>query len=82
MDFLITASVIKREGSEAYRAEEDQVLDELRAEGVVSAAYRRTDDASVIGIAHGTDLASVEAKLARRQMSNIRSTYALLKVVP
>jgi hypothetical protein len=31
----------------------------------VSAAYRRTDDASVLGIVHGTDLASVKAELAR-----------------
>jgi muconolactone delta-isomerase len=65
MDFLITAGMIKREGFEAYRAEEDRTLDELRAEGVVSAAYRRTDDASVFGIVHGADLAAVKAKLAR-----------------
>jgi muconolactone delta-isomerase len=65
MDFLITAGTIKREGFEAYRAEEDQTLDELRAEGVVSAAYRRTDDAGVFGIVHGTDLTEVKAKLAR-----------------
>jgi hypothetical protein len=65
MDFLISASAFKRAGAEVYRAEEDRVLDELRAEGVVSAAYRRTDDASVLGIVHGTDLASVKAELAR-----------------
>jgi muconolactone delta-isomerase len=65
MDFLITAGSLKREGFEAYRADEDQTVDELRAEGVLTAAYRRTDDASVIGIVHGTDLAAVKAKLAR-----------------
>jgi muconolactone delta-isomerase len=65
MDFLITASTFKKEGFEAYRAEEDQTVAELRAEGVLSAAYRRTDDAGVLGIAHGTDLAAVKAKLAR-----------------
>jgi hypothetical protein len=58
MDFLITAGAFKKPGAEAYRAEEDRVLDELRAEGVVSAAYRRTDGAGVLGIAHGPDLAS------------------------
>jgi muconolactone delta-isomerase len=65
MDFLISASAFKRVGAEAYRAEEDRVLDELRAEGVVSAAYRRTDGAGVLGIVHGADLASVKAELAR-----------------
>jgi muconolactone delta-isomerase len=65
MDFLITAGTPKREGFEAYRAEEDQVVDELRTEGTVSAAYRRTDGAGVLGIAHGTDLEAVKAQLAR-----------------
>jgi muconolactone delta-isomerase len=65
MDFLITAGAFKKAGAEAYRAEEDRVVDELRAEGVLSAAYRRTDGAGVFGIAHGTDLASVKAELAR-----------------
>jgi muconolactone delta-isomerase len=66
MDFLITsAGAFKKAGAEAYRAEEDRVVDELRAEGVLSAAYRRTDGAGVLGIAHGTDLASVKAELAR-----------------
>jgi uncharacterized protein YciI len=65
MDFLITAGSLKREGFEAYRAEEDQVVDELRAEGVLSVAYRRTDGASVIGIVHGADLAEVKAQVVR-----------------
>jgi muconolactone delta-isomerase len=65
MDFLITAGAFKKAGAEAYRAEEDRVVDELRAEGVLSAAYRRTDGAGVFGIAHGSDLASVKAELAR-----------------
>jgi muconolactone delta-isomerase len=65
MNFLITASAFKKPGAEAYRAAEDRMLDELRAEGVVSAAYRRTTDNSVLGIVHGADLASVQAQLAR-----------------
>lgn len=65
MDFLITAGTPKREGFEAYKAEEDKVVNELRAEGVLSAAYRRTDGAGVLGIAHGADLDAVKAKLAR-----------------
>jgi muconolactone delta-isomerase len=65
MDFLITASTFKKPGAEAYRAEEGRAIDELRAEGVMSAAYRRTDGGGVLGIAHGPDLASVKAQLAR-----------------
>jgi uncharacterized protein YciI len=65
MDFLITAGAFKKEGWEAHRAEEDQVVAELRAEGVLSAPYRRTDGASVIGIVHGSDLAAVKAQVAR-----------------
>ncbi|MCV7431567.1 hypothetical protein [Mycolicibacterium bacteremicum] len=65
MNFLITAGMLKSDGIEAYRADEDRALAELRAEGVISAAYRRCDGGGVIGIAHGTDLASVQANLAR-----------------
>jgi muconolactone delta-isomerase len=65
MDFLISAGAFKKQGWEAYRAEEDQAVDELRAEGVLSAAYRSTDHAGVIGIVHGADLAAVKAQLAR-----------------
>jgi muconolactone delta-isomerase len=65
MDFLITAGPPNREGFEAYKAEEDKVVNELRAEGVLSAAYRRTDGAGVFGIAHGADLDAVKAQLAR-----------------
>jgi muconolactone delta-isomerase len=65
MDFLITAGAPTKEGWEAYKAEEDQVVGELRAEGVLSASYRRTDGVGVFGIAHGTDLAAVKAQIAR-----------------
>ncbi|HZQ30559.1 MAG TPA: hypothetical protein VFB19_02355 [Mycobacterium sp.] len=41
------------------------VLNELRAAGVVSAAYLRTDGQGLIGIVHGTDLADVQAHLGR-----------------
>ena len=43
MNFFVTATMHKTDGLEAHRAQEDRVLNELRAEGVVSAAYRRTD---------------------------------------
>jgi uncharacterized protein YciI len=65
MDFLITAGAFKKEGWEVYKPEEDRVVAELRAEGVLSAAYRRTDGAGVFGIAHGADLAAVKAQVAR-----------------
>ena len=65
MDFLITAGAPTKEGWEAYKAEEDKVVNELRAEGVLSASYRRADGAGVFGIAHGADRAAVKAKIAR-----------------
>jgi uncharacterized protein YciI len=65
MDFFITATLHKTDGLEEHRAEEDRVLSELRAEGVVSAAYRRTDGQGAVGIVHGTDLADVQAHVAR-----------------
>jgi hypothetical protein len=75
MDFLISAGMITREGFEVYRAEEDQVVDELRAEGVLSAAYRRADGAGVFGIAHGADLAAVKAQLARRERYGLQHSW-------
>jgi uncharacterized protein YciI len=65
MDFLITAGAPTKEGWEAYKAEEAKVVSELRAEGVLSASYRRADGAGVFGIAHGADLAAVKAQIAR-----------------
>ena len=64
MDFLISSGIPK-EGFEAYKAEEARVVNELRAEGVLSAAYRRADGSGVFGIAHGADLATVQAHVAR-----------------
>lgn len=65
MDFLITAGAWKKKGFEAYRAGEDQVVAELRAEGVLSAAYRRADGSGVFGILHVADLAEAKAQVAR-----------------
>jgi hypothetical protein len=65
MDFFVTATMIKTDGAEAYRAEETRTLNELRAAGVVSVAYLRTDGAGLIGVVHGTDLAAVKANLGR-----------------
>jgi uncharacterized protein YciI len=64
MDFLITSGRPK-EGFEAYRAGEEQVVAELRAEGVLSAAYRRADGSGVFGILHAADLAEAKAQVAR-----------------
>ncbi|WP_059014354.1 hypothetical protein [Mycobacterium sp. M26] len=64
MDFLITADKLAA-GAEAYRAQEDRVVADLRAEGVISAAYRRCDGGGVVGIAHAADLATLRSQLAR-----------------
>jgi uncharacterized protein YciI len=65
MDFLITAGAFKKKGFEAYRAGEDKVVAELRAEGVLSAAYRRLDGGGVFGVLHCTDLAEAKEQVAR-----------------
>jgi hypothetical protein len=65
MNFFVTAAMIKTDGAEAYGVEETRVLNELRAAGVVSAAYLRTDGQGLIGIVHGTDLADVQAHVGR-----------------
>ncbi|BBX47208.1 hypothetical protein GCM10009641_14060 [Mycobacterium cookii] len=65
MDFFVTAAPGLTAEAEAYQAEEKQALNELRAEGVVSAAYVRTDGQGLVGIVHGTDLDDVKAHLAR-----------------
>jgi hypothetical protein len=63
MNFFVTATMITTDGAEAHRAEETRTLNELRGEGVVSAAYLRTDGQGLIGIVHGTDLSDVQARL-------------------
>jgi uncharacterized protein YciI len=65
MDFLITAGAWKKEGFEAYLAEEKQVVAELQAEGILSAAYRKLDGSGVFGVVHCTDLAEAKAQVAR-----------------
>jgi hypothetical protein len=65
MNFFVTATMITTDGAEAHRAEETRTLNELRGEGVVSAAYLRTDGQGLIGIVHGTDLSDVQPQLAR-----------------
>ncbi len=65
MDILITAGPMKKKGFEAYLAGENQVVAELRAEGALSVAYRRTDGGGVFGVLHCTDLAEAKAQVAR-----------------
>jgi muconolactone delta-isomerase len=83
MDFLITSGPFKKEGWEAYKAEEDKVVDELRAEGILSSAYRRLDDSTVFGIVHGADLDAVKAQLARLPfVAHGFSEFEYVEVVP
>jgi muconolactone delta-isomerase len=83
MDLLITAGAPTKEGWEAYKAEEDKVVNELRAEGVLSAGYRRTDGAGVLGIVHGADLDAVKAQLARLPfVAHGFSDFEYVEVVP
>jgi uncharacterized protein YciI len=65
MDFLITAGAWKKEGFEAYLAAEKQVVAELGAEGILTAAYRRLDGGGVFGVVHCTDLAEAKKQVAR-----------------
>jgi muconolactone delta-isomerase len=83
MDFLITGGAFKKEGWEAHKAEEDQVVDELRAEGTLSAAYRRCDNSTVFGIVHGADLDAVKTQLARLPfVAHGFSEFEYVEVVP
>lgn len=65
MDILITAGAWKKQGFEAHKAGEDQMVAELRAEGVLTAAYLRTDGGGVFGILHVADLAEAKVQVAR-----------------
>jgi len=65
MDFLITAGAWKKPGFEAHKAGEDKVVAALRAEGVLTAAYRRADGSGVFGVLHCTDLAEAKVQVAR-----------------
>ena len=65
MYFFVTASMIHPDKAANYRDEETRVLNDLRAEGVVTSAYLRTDGHGLVGIVQGTDLADVESQLGR-----------------
>jgi uncharacterized protein YciI len=65
MDFLITAGAFKKKGFEALKSAEDTAVRELRAEGVLSAPYRKVDGSGVFGIIHAKDLAEAKAQVAR-----------------
>jgi hypothetical protein len=65
MYFFVTATLSQPDKVEVYRDEEDRVLNELRAEGVVTAAYLRTDGKGLVGIVQGIDLADVKNHLGR-----------------
>jgi uncharacterized protein YciI len=65
MDFLITAGAYKKKGFEALKSAEDTVVRELKAEGVLSAPYRKADGSGVFGIIHAKDLAEAKAQVGR-----------------
>jgi muconolactone delta-isomerase len=48
-----------------HREDEDRVLAELRAEGVVREAFRRTGGPGVVGIFEGPSLGEVQAQIGR-----------------
>src|ERR1041384_1625169 len=65
MDFLIAAGAWKKKGFEAFKSAEDTVVREMKAEGVLSAPYRKADGSGVFGIIHAKDLAEAKAQVAR-----------------
>lgn len=63
--------------------EETRALNELRAEGVVTAAHLRTDGQGLVGIVQGTDLADIKAHLARLPfVANGLMAFEYAEVVP
>jgi hypothetical protein len=65
MYFFVTAAMINPDKAADYRDEESRALNELRAKGVVTSAYLRTDGQGLVGIVQGTDLADVKSHLGR-----------------
>ena len=83
MYFFVTATISQPDKVAVYRDEETRVLNELRAEGVVTAAYLRADGQGMVGIVQGTDLADVETHLGRLPfVANGLMAFDYAEVVP
>jgi hypothetical protein len=83
MYFFVTATLIQPEKDAEFRDEETRVLNGLRAEGVVTSAYLRTDGGGLVGIVQGTDLAEVQTRLGRLPfVANGLMAFEYAEVVP
>jgi uncharacterized protein YciI len=83
MYFFVTATMTHPEKAADYREEETRVLNQLRAEGVVTAAYLRTDGQGLVGIVQGADLADVKAQVERLPfVANGLTAFDYAEVVP
>ena len=63
--FLDHCWSLEKKGFEALKSAEDTVVREMKAEGVLSAPYRKVDGSGVFGIIHAKDLAEARAQVAR-----------------
>lgn len=61
MDFLATGAIVHPDKIEPLMAEESRVLNELRAEGIVTAAFRRVSGSGVVSFVRGDSLDEVDA---------------------
>jgi hypothetical protein len=83
MYFFVTATMISPDNAADYRDEETRVLNELRAAGVVTSAYLRTDGQGLVGIVQGADLADVKTDVARLPfVANGLMAFEYTEVVP
>jgi muconolactone delta-isomerase len=63
--FFVTGTVTKPDQLAAHEAEETRVLNDLRQEGTVREAFRRTAGHGVFGIFVGPSLEEVQAQISR-----------------
>jgi hypothetical protein len=83
MYFFVTATMSHPDNAADYRDEETRVLNELRAEGLVTSAYLRTAGQGLVGIVQGTDLADVKTHLGRLPfVANGVMAFEYAEVVP
>jgi hypothetical protein len=83
MYFFVTATMIRPDEAADYRDEETRMLKELRAEGVVTSAFLRTDGRGLVGIVQGTDLADVKTHVGRLPfVANGLMAFEYAEVVP
>jgi muconolactone delta-isomerase len=63
--FFVTGTVTKPDQIAPHAEEETRVLNELREEGTVREAFRRTAGPGVVGIFAGPSLEEVQAQVSR-----------------